>query len=426
MAAIKEESGGKQKQQEEDNEIEVYAGIDTHKDVNVLCVVDSRGEKVAQGRFRTDALGLAALEQAVASAGRCVRVCVEGTLSYGRGIADLLAGAGYDVREAIAPGPRPYSPGGKSDAGDAWAAAMTALTCSCRDEPKRLDGPSEELSALTRARESAVKECTRLDLALQGMAACAAAPLREALAGLGGRRLADAVDALEDEAPAGVLIGLKSMAALWRAAAAERDALERAMAPVAREHYAPLLGAKGVGVVQAAILAASAGANPSRFGSEAAFARHCGAAPLEASSGKVQRHRLSRRGDRLVNRALHQIALVRKAHDPRTKAYVAKKIAEGKSPREALRCLVRYIAREIYRLLLQCEAGASGAPDGPKLKEARRGLGITQRQAGEALGASARKVSVIERGVAFDAEFAVRYEAWLQEQENLKKEGLQI
>jgi transposase len=120
-----------------------------------------------------------------------------------------------------------------------------------------------------------------------------------------------------------------------------------------------LLAEQGVSTITASALLVAAGDNPGRLRSESSFAHLCGVAPLDASSDKQQRHRLNRGGDRQANSALHAIAIVRMSHDPRTKNYVARRISEGKTKRETIRCLKRYLIRDIYRILVPIIA-----PDG--------------------------------------------------------------
>ncbi len=133
---------------------------------------------------------------------------------------------------------------------------------------------------------------------------------------------------------------------------AELDAqLERLVAQAAPE----LVSLAAIGTNHAATLLVVAGDNPQRLESEASFASLCGVSPVEASSGKVVRHRLNRGGNRDANRALHMICVVRMGLDRRTESYVARRTAEGKSKREIMRCLKRYIAREVYRVLLSSD-----------------------------------------------------------------------
>ena len=174
------------------------------------------------------------------------------------------------------------------------------------------------------------------------------------------------------DVPKATKFALRSVARRYEALSveiAELDAhLDRLVAQAAPE----LVSLPGIGTDNAATLLIVAGDNPERLGSEASFANLCGVAPIEASSGKVVRHRLNRGGNREANRALYMICLARMRRDRRTKEYVARRTAEGKSKREIIRCLKRYIAREIYRVLISCDALSS--PAGPE-EEARIGAG---------------------------------------------------
>ena len=158
-----------------------------------------------------------------------------------------------------------------------------------------------------------------------------------------------------------------------------------------------------MGTMSAAQLAVIGGDNPERIRSEAAFAKLCGACPLPASSGKTNRHRLNRSGNRQGNRALYYVALVRMSHHQPTKDYVVRKTKEGKGKLEIMRCLKRYIAREVYRALIAIRNGEAGREPaverGARLREVRVSLGKTQQQVGDALGVPSSRVSEIERGV---------------------------
>lgn len=170
-----------------------------------------------------------------------------------------------------------------------------------------------------------------------------------------------------------------------------------------------LLAASEVGPEVAATLLVTAGDNPHRMNSEAAFAALCGVSPVEASSGKVTRHRLNQGGDRQANNALWRIVLVRMSSDPRTKAYVTRRTLEGKSKKEIIRCLKRHVAREIFRLLTNPPPVITG----DDLRTERLDAGLTLATAAEALGTWPTRISQLERGLYHDAELARRYQHWL-------------
>lgn len=169
---------------------------------------------------------------------------------------------------------------------------------------------------------------------------------------------------------------------------------------------------KGIAAITAAQLLITAGDNPERLHSEAAFAMLCGAAPLPASSGKTTRHRLNRGGDRAANSALHKIAIVRMATDPDTRAYVKRRTAESKTKKDILRCLKRAIAREVFHLITNPQPAA----DVRDLRPERKNLGLTLAEVGDALDCSPLTISRLERGHVNDTKFLTRYRHWLTEQ----------
>lgn len=176
--------------------------------------------------------------------------------------------------------------------------------------------------------------------------------------------------------------------------------------------YAPaLVGLPGAGVHTAAALLITAGDNPERMRSEAAFANLCAAAPIPASSGKTTRHRLNRGGDRSANKALWRIAMVRMSHDPRTRAYVERRTAEGKSKREIMRCLKRYIARQVYGAIINPPADLP--PTGPVLRQLRKQRGLSLQAVADVIDTTATRLSTLERELVFDTRLARRAHAYI-------------
>jgi len=233
-------------------------------------------------------------------------------------------------------------------------------------EPKGADGAAESLRVLRVARRSAVKARTQAANQLHALLCTAPEGLKEGLRGLATKHLAAraarlrcAVDPAEP--PAATKFALRSVARRYRDLSEEIAELEVQIERVAREVAPQLMALDGVGPDTAATLLIAAGDNPERLKSEASFAHLCGTAPVQASSGKVVRHRLNPGGNRDANRALYMVALNRVRRDERTQAYVARRTAEGKSKKEAMRCLKRYIARETYRAIL-LDAVARVAP----------------------------------------------------------------
>jgi transposase len=248
----------------------------------------------------------------------------------------------------------------KSDPSDAERAARAVLAGEASGVPKSGDGRVEMIRTLRAARRSAIKARTQAANQLQALRVTAPEQLRNRLRGLSTKELVSVAARFRlaggpSDVPAATKFALRSVARRYGALSAEiaeLDAqLDRLVAQVAPE----LVALPGIGTDSAATLLIVAGDNPQkRLGSEASFASLCGVSPIEASSGKVVRHRLNRGGNREANRALYMICLARMRRDRRTKEYVARRTQEGKSKREIIRCLKRYVAREVYRVLISC------------------------------------------------------------------------
>ncbi len=245
---------------------------------------------------------------------------------------------------------------GKSDPVDAYAAATAVLSGRATGIPKDRDGTVEAIRALRVVRASAIKARTQTINQLKSLIITAPAAMRETLRSLTTaeliRRLVVSRPGSDLTAPAAaVKLALKRLAKRYQHLSeeiAQADAELRALIT----HIAPdLLALPGVGTETAGQLLVTAGDNPDRLVSEASFAHLCAAAPVPASSGRTDRHRLNRGGDRQANRALHTIVLVRMRHDPRTRDYVARRTLEGLKTKDIFICLKRFVAREVYRHL---------------------------------------------------------------------------
>jgi transposase len=335
----------------------VFGGIDTHKDIHVAALVDGAGMVVGTAAFPTTRAGYRQLLGWLGSAGPLARVGVEGTGSYGAGICRCLTAAGVAVAEVNRPDRSQRRRRGKSDVLDAVAAAEAARSGNRIGIPKSRDGRVEALRVLRLARASAVKARTKAWLLLQQLLVTAPNQLRDQLRGLPRmeliRRCAawrpDSGDAAD--VTVATRIALKQLARRHLALDEEISDSDRLLDGLVAELAPQLIASFGIGTETAGQILVTVGDNPGRVHSEAAFAMLCGVAPLPASSGKTQRHRLNRGGDRQANRAIHTIATTRKRWHPRTQAYLSKKTAEKHTEREATRCLKRHIAREIYYLL---------------------------------------------------------------------------
>jgi transposase len=340
----------------------VTVGVDTHSDTHHAAVIDEVGRKIADASFVTTSSGYQALVDWARCHGQIDRVGVEGTGAYGAGLSRHLRAAGLTVIEVDRPDRRTRRQEGKSDPVDAYAAAAAVLAGTASGTPKTRDGRVEAIRTLRIARRSAIKGRTQAINQLKAAVLTGPADLRESLRHLRRSELLDAcrrlrpssspLADLDDPVPSATKSTLRRLAKRITALQDEIKEIDAELAPLVAATAPRLLEVYGVGTEVAAQLLTSAGDNPDRLRSEAAFASLCGVAPLPASSGRTVRHRLNRGGDRHANYALHVIALVRlSAHEP-TRAYARRRTAEGLSKPEIIRCLKRYIAREIHHALV--------------------------------------------------------------------------
>lgn len=337
----------------------VTGGIDTHKHTHVAAVVDDLGGEIATRAFPASSTGYQALERWLQSHGaKLATVGVEGCGSWGAGVARHLTACGISVVEINRPNRQARRRQGKSDPLDAIAAARAALGGLGAGVPKTGTGAVESIRMLRITRRSAVRSRTMTMNQIRGVLDTAPAELRDRHAGLSQMRLIkeitrtrpDTARASEPEIAA--TIALKMLGKRWRFLTDQIATLDEALECLVEQTAPNLIGLRCVGTDTAAALLVAAGDNPDRLGSEAAFAALCGTNPLPASSGKTVRHRLNRSGNRDANAALWRIVLSRMSHDQRTRDYVQRRTTEGLSKREIIRCLKRYVAREIYPVLL--------------------------------------------------------------------------
>jgi transposase len=351
-------------------EVAVILGVDTHLYFHVAVAVDHLGRRLGESSVPTTAKGYEGLLRWAEGLGFVRCAGVEGTSSYGAGLARHLRARGIEVLEVERPERRRRSSRRnlqKSDSSDAEAAARAVLAGETSGVPKSGDGRVEMIRALRAARRSAIKARTQAANQLQGLRVTAPEELRRRLRRLSTTKELVSVAArfrLADgprDVPAATKVALRSVARRYEALSREIVELEAHLDRLVAQAAPELVSLAGTD--SAATLLIVAGDNPQRLGSEASFANLCGVAPIEASSGKVVRHRLNRGGNREANRALYMICLARMRRDPRTQAYVARRTAEGKSKREIIRCLKRYVVREAYRVLVSC--GARSLPTEP-------------------------------------------------------------
>jgi len=344
------------------DEVDFVIGVDTHRDFHTVAALQAgSGGLVAQAVLRASAGGyVEALDFAAKYAPGPRAWAIEGTGSYGAGLARLLAQRGERVLEVGRPR-REGRSRAKSDAIDAVQAGRTLLGRSKLAQP-RAGGRREALRALVRTRQGALTAKRAGLCQLRALVVCLPEPLRGELRGLTRARLLGRCARLRPERSRdvevrGSLLALRSLARRVQALSEEERALAREIETLVRKLAPTLLAEPGVGPITAAQLLVS-WSHKGRFRSEAAFARLAASAPIEASSGEVVRHRLDPSGDRQLNRALHTIVVARRKTHADTIAYVQRRRSEGKSVREAIRCLKRYLARHLFRLL---EASATMA-----------------------------------------------------------------
>jgi transposase len=333
----------------------ITGGVDTHLEVHVAAAVDDVGGVLGVESFPTTEAGYAELVAWLGSFGPIERVGVEGTGSYGAGLARHLARAQVDVVEVDRPNRQERRLAGKSDPLDAVSAARAALSGSSKGKPKSRVGNVEAMRVLMVARRSAIDERITSLNQLRHICMTADEPIRQRFEGLNPNQLTKAACALKprqtDAVRYATLLTIRTLGQRVRALQLETRDLDAALKPLITATAPGLLGVFGVGYETAARLLIAAGDNPERLRSEAAWARLCGVAPLPASSGKTIRHRLSRGGDRQANSALYRIMVTRISHDQRTRDYIARRLGEGKTMGEIGRILKRYIAREVYKQL---------------------------------------------------------------------------
>lgn len=334
----------------------VTGGVDTHLDTHVAAALDPIGGLLGVESFEAGRAGEDKLVAWLRSHGPVVRVGVEGTGSYGAGLARRLAAAGIEVVEVDRPNRQVRRRQGKTDPLDAIEAARAAQGGRALGVAKSRDGQVEAIRALLVAKRSCRSVRTKTLNQIRHLGFCAPDELRERLGGLSPAAVAAEAASLRprvggDPVLHATKVALRILGRRVLALADEKAEIDALLAELVASAGPRLLALNGVGVDTAALLLVAAGDNPGRLRSEAAFAHLCGVAPIQASSGKVTRYRLNRSGDRQANHALWRIALCRMGNDARTRAYVERKVAEGRSKPEIMRILKRYIAREVYRIL---------------------------------------------------------------------------
>ncbi|MEV6525046.1 IS110 family transposase [Longispora sp. NPDC051575] len=335
---------------------EVIGGVDTHADTHTAAALDQLGRLLGTAQFPTTPAGYMDLLGWLSQYGPVSSIGVEGTGSYGAGLARFLRLQGVTVIEVDRPNRRMRRRLGKSDPVDAEAAARAVLSGIAEGVPKSRDGRVEAIRVIRTVRATAVKSRTAALNALVSMIRSAPDQLREQLDGMTHFRTVQAATRLRPgcdlvDPIACTKIALRRLARRVQHLDAEIKEAELELKLMVAEVAPDLLARPGIGPNVAAQLLVTAGDNPERIRNERAFAMLCGVAPIAASSGRTDRHRLNRGGDRGANFVLHIVALNRLKYDERTRAYAERRKAEGLSHLDVMRCLKRYIAREVFALL---------------------------------------------------------------------------
>lgn len=335
----------------------VIGGVDTHKDLHVAAIVDDADRVLGTSCFSTTRQGYRQMLSWMRSFGELQRIGVESTGSYGAGLLRFMQAAGIEVLEVTAPDRQDRRRRGKNDDLDAQNAAHAAFAGLRTVTPRSRDGMVESLRVLKACRKTAVSARRIALQMIQNTIVCAPDGLRDVLRKMSRMQLVRTLAAWRPDlsayrdVEAAYRISLKSLARRYLELHDEIADLDAMIGAIVDELAPELVACNGIGHTSAAQLLVTAGDNLERLRSEASFAALCGVNPVPASSGKTIRHRLNRGGDRVANSTLHIIAIVRLRTDPRTKAYVAKRLAEGHSKLDAIRALKRYIAREVFTLI---------------------------------------------------------------------------
>ena len=334
----------------------VIVGVDTHKLVHVAVAINLLGARLATISVPADRAGYAELVAWARALGAVEAFGIEGTGSYGVGLASFVRRQALKVVEVNHCDRRKRRNNGKSDTIDAETAARSVLSGVATAIPKTADGASEMVRQIKIARDTAVKARSAAIITLKTLIVNAPGDLREALEPLTDRKLIDRCAALVPgnlvDPSESVKHALRALASRWLMLSTEigthdeaLDTITLAAAPTLREAF-------GIGPDSAAEMMIVAGDNPQRVRSEAAFAKLCGACPIPASSGVTNRHRLFRGGHRQANAALYRIVIVRMRWHQPTIDYVTRRTAQGLSKKDIIRCLKRFVAREIYNALI--------------------------------------------------------------------------
>jgi transposase len=341
----------------------ITVGVDTHKYAHVAVALDEIGGRLGELFVSADTAGYGQVESWALSYGSKLVFGIEGSGSYGAGLASFLPRRGHRVVEVNRPDRQARHRAGKNDPLDAENAARAVLARTATAVPKSADGLVEMIRQVKIAKDTATKARSQAMITLKTVIVTAPAELREQLTPLRDRALLEHCAGLRNESmhtPTDAARYTLQMLARRHQQLSQEIGVHERLLQTLTERAAPTLTATfGVGADSAAELLIVAGDNPARLRGEGAYAKLCGAAPIPASSGKTTRHRLNRGGHRHANAALHRIIVVRMRFHQPTIDYVTRRSAEGKTKAEIMRCLKRFLAREIYNTIIADHRPAS-------------------------------------------------------------------
>ena len=333
----------------------VTGGVDTHADTHVAAALDPVGGLLGVQEFPVTPAGYARLLGWLGGFGTVALAGIEGTGSYGAGLARHVTAAGIRVVEAGRSDRQDRRRQGKSDPLDAVSAARAAQSGRARGAPKGRDGAVEAVRALMADGRSARAERTQTSCQARAVVLTGPDDLRTRFTGHTPAALVSGLASLRPRPGSTVgyatRIALRELGRRAEFPGGQIGRLDELIVPLVTARAPGLLAVYGVGPDTAALLLIAAGDHPERLRSEAAWAHLCGVAPIPASSGKVTRRRLNPGGNREANHALWRIVITRMGSHPATRAYVDRRTAEGLPEKEIIRCLKRYAAREVYRHL---------------------------------------------------------------------------
>ncbi len=344
------------------NSAEIIIGIDTHKDVHAAVAINGIGARLGATTIPTTPAGYQTLRAWAEAFGTIRAFGIEGTGSFGAGLSRFLQANGHSVIDVNRPNRQFRHQHGKSDPLDAESAARAVLNGEADTRPKTGTGTVEMIRHLKVARDTAVKSRTQAMVTLKTLVITAPAALRQTLDAVQGkmaliRHLVALRPGPMTSTVASAKTALRAIARRWLILNAEIKAHDADLESLTSAHAPAMLKAPGIATGTVAEMLILAGDNPQRIRSEAAFAKLCGVCPIPASSGKSSRSRLNRGGNRQANATLYRVVIVRMRHHQPTLDYVRKRTAEGKTKREIIRCLKRFVAREIFGYL--CKLGSN-------------------------------------------------------------------